>query len=165
MGLKRVCNFFHLYLDIILLIASLVFFVMGLVNLVPFPQYKEFGSYSGLVFYETVYSLCFVFCAIFFVMGLALRLELFEGKVRERKLANLLICVSIPLLIGSFVLGMFRVVVGEKPCEVYFQVGKEVKSLLLHQLLYDFPFSQFSSVLVVIGICCLFLGLILRLRS
>jgi len=157
-------SFIRLHLDTILISLGFILFMVGLFNIVPFPEYKEYGSYSHIVFYEKFYSLCFVFSVIFLVAGFALRFELFAETIFEGKCSSTMICFSLPLLTIAVLLYFYREVVAEVPELVIFPVPHGFEGRIFTRLVYNYPYMWLSPILGSIGVGCLLLGLFLKLR-
>lgn len=162
--IEELFSLIHLHLDVILVSLGFILFVMGLFNIVPFPEYKEYGSYSHITFYETVYSLCFTFSVIFLVAGFALHFELFAETTFEGKCSSTMLCSSLPLLAVAVLLYAYRKVVAETPEWIAVQVGREFELRLFTRLVYDYPYRWFSPILGSISVGCLLFGLFLKLR-
>lgn len=158
-------SFVRLHLDVILVSLGFILFVVGFFNMVPFPEYSEYGSYSHIVFYQTIYSLCFTFSVIFIVVGFAVRSELFVETTFEGKWGSTMLCSSLPLLIIAVLLHFYREVIDEIGELIVIQRGHEFETILLHRLVYNYPYMWLSSVLGSIGFCCLIFGLFLKLRQ
>ena len=159
-------NFIRLHSGKLLIIIGFILFIIGLFNIISFPDYKEFGSYSHIIFYETVYSLCFTFSVIFLVTGFALRFDLFIENTLEGKWGSTLFCLSFPLLTIAILLYLYREVVGEVPESVPFPApgGHGYELVTLTRLVYGYPYRWLSLPLGFIGFGCLVFGLLLKLR-
>ncbi|MDI6690256.1 MAG: hypothetical protein QME50_00090 [Candidatus Bathyarchaeota archaeon] len=159
-------SFIRLHLDVILISLGFILFVVGFFNIIPFPEYKEYGSYYNITFYEIIYSLCFTFSVIFLVAGFALRFELFAETTFEGKCCSMMLCSSLPLLTLAILLYSYREVVAEKPELVVFPApGHRLEERMLTLLVYNYPYIWLSPILGSIGIGCLLLGLFLKLRG
>lgn len=147
--IEELFSFIHLHLDAILISLSFILFVAGLLSIIPFPEYKEYGSYSHITFYETIYSLCFTFSAIFLVADFSVRFELFAETTFEEKYSSLMLCSSLPLLTIAVLLHLYKEVVAETPEWVLVQVGGfQFELQLFTRLVYDYPYRWLSPILV-----------------
>jgi len=162
---EKMFSFIYLHLDAISLSLGVIFLLIGLFNIVPFPQYKEYGSYSNIPFHEAIYSLCFAVSAILFTAFIALHFELFSYSSLKKKLSAVMICLSFPLMTTAFLFSMYREVVAEIPEWVAFQVGHAFELKLVTRLVYGYPYAQVSHILATIGIVSLLFGIILKMRT
>lgn len=165
----KMLSFIQLHLDYVFLVLGFIFFLIGLLNIVPFPIFKEYGSYSNIPFYETIYSVCFEISTILFTAFIALRFELFSYSSRKMKLSAVMTCLSFPLIIAAVLFEMYREVVAEIPVDVPVSVGvgihTHIEFVTMHFLVYNSPYAVASPIITAIGIVLLLFGIVLKMRA